>query len=571
MPDRPRSPLLPSKPVLALFTALLLLPYLAILCVDAPLVDPDEGLHAAIAQEMVDHHDWVTPRFLGTPFFDKPILYFWALCGSLKLLGSTEFAIRLPGLCFGLLGILATGLVGARWFTRRTGWLAAAAQSLFFLPWTASQVAVHDIALVPWTLLGVFSLWNIDESALTGTLRRRWSIIAGIALGLAVLTKGLLGVVFILLAWIPAVWWTARRPLLRIPQALILPALIACIVAAPWYVAMELHNPGYSYYYFYQRHLMGFLSNSQPHGLKSAWYYLPVLAAGSLPWWPYLLTPALFTPLFKNSNATSQDHVRILLLFWGGLGLLFLSAAKSKLPSYLLPLFPALSLLVGDLWGRFANRELPLHAERIFRMSGMILLTLLPITFFLIPLAFARMTHTPVTPLLMLVTLTLTLLSSLAPIFFLRDRRWPAFLFGSGSLALMGTAMVLFFLPVLSHTHSGRSLAAHWNATATSIPRTIFLRERIGSVVFYLRPELRSTLHSDSFETWTIGQFISRFHAQENRSIVIPEREVPLILRYVEFTHAPYEKHDRYRLYGSSAFVPLHVRHVPPQTFPLAN
>ena len=67
------------------------------LFVPFPLLDPDEGLHASIAQEMVERGDWITPRFLGQPFFDKPILYFWIQAVSLRLFGSNEAAVRLPG------------------------------------------------------------------------------------------------------------------------------------------------------------------------------------------------------------------------------------------------------------------------------------------------------------------------------------------------------------------------------------------------------------------------------------------------------------------------------------------
>ena len=73
--------------------------YALALVLPIPLFDPDEGLHAAIAREMVEHGDWVTPHLLGVPFLDKPILYFWALATSLSVFGPSEFAVRLPGIC----------------------------------------------------------------------------------------------------------------------------------------------------------------------------------------------------------------------------------------------------------------------------------------------------------------------------------------------------------------------------------------------------------------------------------------------------------------------------------------
>src|SRR5262249_53910745 len=63
-----------------------------------PLIDPDEGLHAAIAQEMVERGDYIMPRLLGKPFLDKPVFFFWAMAGSLRLLGFSERAVRAPGL-----------------------------------------------------------------------------------------------------------------------------------------------------------------------------------------------------------------------------------------------------------------------------------------------------------------------------------------------------------------------------------------------------------------------------------------------------------------------------------------
>lgn len=89
-----------------------------------PLVDPDEGLHAAIAQEMVERGDWVTPSFLGEPFFDKPILFSWTQALSLQLFGMNEGASRLAGMLYGLLGTLTTGLIAWRMLGRATGAVA---------------------------------------------------------------------------------------------------------------------------------------------------------------------------------------------------------------------------------------------------------------------------------------------------------------------------------------------------------------------------------------------------------------------------------------------------------------
>src|SRR3954453_2939731 len=119
------------------------------LAANAPLFDPDEGLHAAIAQEMVQRGDYVTPTFLGEPFLDKPILFFWAEAASLRVFGNREFAVRLPPLLFGVAGMLGVALLGRSLFGHAAGLTAGIVYGTMLLPFGVSQVAVHDIGLIP--------------------------------------------------------------------------------------------------------------------------------------------------------------------------------------------------------------------------------------------------------------------------------------------------------------------------------------------------------------------------------------------------------------------------------------
>src|SRR3954469_25247331 len=132
-----------------LFAVVALVLVVAPLAANAPLFDPDEGLHAAIAQEMVSSGDYVTPTFLGEPFLDKPILFFWAEAVSLRLLGNREAAVRLPPLLFGLLGMIGVAALGRALFDEATGLVAGVAYGTMLLPLGVSEVAVHDVAVVP--------------------------------------------------------------------------------------------------------------------------------------------------------------------------------------------------------------------------------------------------------------------------------------------------------------------------------------------------------------------------------------------------------------------------------------
>ena len=148
------------QPLALLATVIAAVMFVFPLAIHFPLLDPDEGLHASIAQDMVERGDFVTPHFLGRPFLDKPIFYFWVQAASLRLLGANETAVRLPGLMFGLLGAVTTGLLAWRMFGRTMGLIAGILYATTILPTALSQAASHDVALVPWVNLTILLLWE---------------------------------------------------------------------------------------------------------------------------------------------------------------------------------------------------------------------------------------------------------------------------------------------------------------------------------------------------------------------------------------------------------------------------
>ena len=138
--------------------------------------------------------------------------------------------------------------------------------------------------------------------------------------------------------------------------------VVALLVAAPWYIAMERAHPGYLHYYFVERHLQGYLTATQRHAGRPFWYYLPIVLGGALPWTGYLWR-ARSSPGFGSR----ADSLRLVLWGWFAIGLVFLSIGESKLVTYALPLFPALALIVGE----YVNRS-PASSPRIrsFRLQA---------------------------------------------------------------------------------------------------------------------------------------------------------------------------------------------------------
>src|SRR5215471_4215673 len=298
---------------------------IAPLAANAPLFDPDEGLHAAIAQEMTRSGDYVTPRFLGEPFLDKPILFFWTEALSLRVFGMNEAAVRIPPLAFGVLGMVTVALLGRRLFGETAGLIAGIAYGTMLLPLGVSEVAVHDVAIVPFMCLAIYGLLAGGAAG---------AIATGVCLGLSILTKGLVAIAFTGLFAIA--YAAARRDtIVRLAIALAIAGVIAVLVAAPWYVAMERAHPGYLHYYFVERHLQGYLTATQRHAGREWWYYLPIVVGGSLPWTGYLAGAA---------RIARADRLRLVVWAWLAAGFVFLSVGESKLATYALPLFPALAI-----------------------------------------------------------------------------------------------------------------------------------------------------------------------------------------------------------------------------------
>ncbi len=345
------------------------------LTIPFPLLDPDEGLHASIAQEMVERGNWSMPQFLGRPFLDKPIFFFWVQAESLRLFGPSEMAVRLPGLMFGLLGAIATGLLGGRMFGSTTGLIAGILYATTILPTAMAQAASHDVALIPWVTLAILLLWEA-EHALARPAAVACILGAGVFLGLAILTKGLLGAGVVGMAYGSYLLVTLSRnsvasrnaPHQTLPHwngdfaAGLTVLAVAVLIAAPWYALVERQNPGYLRYFFLERHVLGFATWSQPHGDEPWWYYLPVLLGGGLPWIAYLPV------VVQDALARRRDSGAMPLLWSWLIGwTLLMALAGSKLATYVWPVFPAMAVLAATAWMRLIDGTLAAAARRSFR------------------------------------------------------------------------------------------------------------------------------------------------------------------------------------------------------------
>jgi len=316
-----------------------------------PLWNQDEGMHAATSKDMVLSGDWVTPTLNGKPFFDKPALHNWFVALAFTVLGFTEFSARLPNALLGLATVLVTYGLGRRLYGPRAGFLGAVVLATTGQFFVLSRTVMHDMSLAFFVTLGL-ALWYVGYE-LKG--RGRFPLMLSYAaFAIAALAKGPLGV--LVPGAIVLLFLAARKDLSFVGRmSLGWGVVIGLVIAAPWYMAVSLTNPGYAHYFFVELNFGSFLTE-RPHPPEPITYYIPTLLAGFLPW-------SVFLPvaLVRSWRRRLEDvHGGTLYLFlWAGFFFAFFSLATSKLPTYIQPLFPPLAILAGRLWDEVITTATP--------------------------------------------------------------------------------------------------------------------------------------------------------------------------------------------------------------------
>mgnify|MGYP004702783691 CR=1 FL=1 len=332
------------------------------------LFQTDEGRYAEIPREMLASGDWVTPRLDGFKYFEKPVLQYWTTAVAYRLFGESNWTSRLWTALTGFLGVLMTAWVGWRLFDRGTGWCAALllGGSIYYI--IMGHFNTLDMGVSFFMSLSIFAfllamqssddvqgstsaarpLEVPDAGAAASKIqaRRRWMYLAWAAAALGMLSKGLEaivlpGAVFIIYTLITRDWKRWRQ--LHWYGGL----LIFLVIAAPWFVLVSLRNPEFPYYFFIYEHFYRFLT-PVAHRPGSWWYFIPILLLGLLPWWPQFARSALrpWRRTQAGQRPAGFNHA-LFLWIWCVVVFVFFSFSDSKLASYILPVFPALALLVG--------------------------------------------------------------------------------------------------------------------------------------------------------------------------------------------------------------------------------
>ncbi len=315
------------------------------------LLDDADSFYAEVAREMNVRLDWITPYANELRFLEKPPLFYWLISLSYKVFDSTNaFTARLPTALAVMGLVFVTARIGQLLFGTRAGVLGGLALATSVGMFLFTRIILPDalFALLLALILYWFLRWERAEQK-AGPLLWMYAFA-----GLAVLTRGLIGIVFpagiIFLTLLSSGKLRNGVRLLSLKGA-----LLFLVIAVPWHIAIGLRNPGFFWFYFVNEHVLRFLGKRYPmdYGTVPLVPFWLLHLVWLFPWSFYLIT--LFRPRnFKRAIAESSGGLTLPLV-WALTILLFFSFS-TRLEYYTLPALPALALLAGRqcamLWER---------------------------------------------------------------------------------------------------------------------------------------------------------------------------------------------------------------------------
>jgi len=307
------------------------------------LIPSDEGRYAEMAREMFVTGDWITPRYNGYKYFEKPPLQTWLNALTFAWFGIGEWQARLYTGLASFAGVLLVGFTGARLFNPLSGFLAAVVLACSPYWNLMGHFNALDMGLAFWMTLSLCSLLLAQRPGLQAGAVRGWMWACWGAMAFAVLSKGLVGLILpgavLVLYTLIARDWALWKRLYLVSGLVIFFAIVT-----PWFVLVQQRNPEFFNFFFIVQQFRRYLTPEQNRP-GPLYYFVPVLLVGFLPWlsvaWQSI-RHALRMP--RQPNGFSP---MLVLLIWSAFIFLFFSASHSKLISYVLPVAPALALMIG--------------------------------------------------------------------------------------------------------------------------------------------------------------------------------------------------------------------------------
>ncbi len=332
-----------------------------------PLMVPDEGRYAEIAREMATMGNFLTPHLNGIKYFEKPPLFYWIERSAIQFFGTEEWCLRFFPVLIGLIGCLAVYTAARKLYSRNCGLLAGLILASSALYVTLSHFVSPDLTLTVCLSISLLAFilgaCNLKQPS---RVYYFWTMYGFAAL--ATLAKGLIGVVFpglIILVWIGVFNKWRELKYYCLPSGF----LLFVVITLPWHLAIQVRNPEFFKFYFFDQHLLRYLTDYAQRR-QAIWFFPATVAAGFFPWVVFLLTSFPFKQLFSFRpqffwQKRHQYEVTAFFVIWVLVLLVFFTLSRSLLISYALPALPPLAILLAvyftPYWEGIPAARMPLN------------------------------------------------------------------------------------------------------------------------------------------------------------------------------------------------------------------
>ena len=304
------------------------------------LKEPDEGRYAEIPREMIESGNYMVPYLNHVRYFEKPPLFYWTTAMSYKMFGVNEWSFRFPNALSAFLCVMLLYGMTGRWFGERVAYLSSLILISSFGFFAMGRIVTLDMFFTLWCFTALLFFYGYYREK-----KPLFIYLAYGALGLSTLTKG--PVALILAGATVIIFLLTERRLSFLKEMRWVPGLaIYAIITVPWFLSISLKEKEFFNFFFVDQHFLRFFTTKHKR-TGSLFYFIPVLLGGMFPW--SLLIPRAI------ANCWKRQEIRLFLI-WSIVVFVFFTVSRSKLPPYILPVFPAMSLLLGCLfaekWGQ---------------------------------------------------------------------------------------------------------------------------------------------------------------------------------------------------------------------------
>lgn len=323
-----------------------------------PLDAPDGARYAEIPREMVVSGDYITPHLNGLKYFEKPPLFYWLQAISIKVLGANELAVSIVNALMALGCCFLLYFTGRKLYNRLSGILASFVFATSSLVFALTRVVTLDMALT-FFLTGSLCSFLLAIQEPFGSRRNLYLWLMYVFAALAVMTKGLIGVAFpgmIILIW--TIVFNQWRDLKT--YRIISGIFIFLLITLPWHILVQIKNPEFFHFYFFQEHFLRYLTNYA--GRVQKWWFLPALFLSGLYPWVVFLPQAIVHHVPKQFSRWQQSKSTIFLLIWAVTIYTFYTFSNSQLIPYILPVLPPIAILLGNYFSVYwkSNQHRPI-------------------------------------------------------------------------------------------------------------------------------------------------------------------------------------------------------------------